>query len=142
MDKLWAANVRGAVTCARAASRSMMRARWGRIVFMSSVVAEMGNAGQTAYAATKAALLGVAKSIAREYGVARRHGQRRRSRIHRHRHDCGNDGRAKRAASPGHPSRANGGCFGRRGGLRLSRQRVAGYVTEGQVLRVNGGMYA
>jgi 3-oxoacyl-[acyl-carrier protein] reductase len=45
----------------------MMRARWGRIVFMSSVVGEMGNVGQTAYAASKAALLGAAKSIAREY---------------------------------------------------------------------------
>ena len=66
-DKLVATNVRGAIACARACSRSMMRARWGRIVFMSSVVGEMGNAGQTAYAATKAALLGAAKSIAREY---------------------------------------------------------------------------
>ena len=66
-DRLFATNVRGAVACARAASRSMMRARWGRIVFMSSVVAEMGNVGQTAYAASKAALIGAAKSIAREY---------------------------------------------------------------------------
>ena len=66
-DKLFATNVRGAIACARACSKSMMRARWGRIVFMSSVVGEMGNAGQTAYAATKAALLGAAKSIAREY---------------------------------------------------------------------------
>jgi 3-oxoacyl-[acyl-carrier protein] reductase len=68
LDKLWASNVRGAIACARAGSRSMMRGRWGRIIFMSSVVAEMGNAGQTAYAATKAALIGAAKSIAREYG--------------------------------------------------------------------------
>jgi 3-oxoacyl-[acyl-carrier protein] reductase len=68
LEKLWASNVRGAIACARAASRSMMRSRWGRIVFMSSVVGEMGNAGQTAYAATKAALIGAAKSIAREYG--------------------------------------------------------------------------
>jgi 3-oxoacyl-[acyl-carrier protein] reductase len=67
LQRLWATNVRGAIACARAASRSMMRKRWGRIVFMSSVVAEMGNAGQTAYAATKAALIGAAKSIAREY---------------------------------------------------------------------------
>jgi 3-oxoacyl-[acyl-carrier protein] reductase len=66
-DKLFATNVRGAIACARAASRSMMRARTGRIVFMSSVVGEMGNVGQTAYAATKAALIGAAKSIAREY---------------------------------------------------------------------------
>ena len=45
----------------------MLRKRSGRIVFTSSVVGEMGNAGQTAYAATKAALLGAAKSIAREF---------------------------------------------------------------------------
>ncbi len=67
LDRLWATNVRGAIACARAASRSMMRGRWGRIVFMSSVVADMGNAGQTAYAASKAALAGAARSIAREY---------------------------------------------------------------------------
>jgi 3-oxoacyl-[acyl-carrier protein] reductase len=45
----------------------MMRSKWGRIVFLSSVVGEMGNAGQTGYAITKAALLGAARSIAREY---------------------------------------------------------------------------
>jgi 3-oxoacyl-[acyl-carrier protein] reductase len=67
LDKLFATNVRGSIACARAASRSMMRARTGRIVFMSSVVGEMGNVGQTAYAASKAALIGAAKSIAREY---------------------------------------------------------------------------
>ena len=50
-----------------AATKSMMKARTGRIIFLSSVVGEMGNVGQTAYAATKAALMGVAKSIAREY---------------------------------------------------------------------------
>jgi 3-oxoacyl-[acyl-carrier protein] reductase len=67
LDRLFATNVRGAIACARACSRGMMRARWGRIVFMSSVVGEMGNVGQTAYAASKAALIGAAKSIAREY---------------------------------------------------------------------------
>ena len=67
LDRLWATNVRGAIACARACSRGMMRARWGRIVFMGSVVGEMGNVGQTGYAATKAALEGAAKSIAREY---------------------------------------------------------------------------
>jgi 3-oxoacyl-[acyl-carrier protein] reductase len=67
LEKLWATNVRGAIACARSASRSMMRGRWGRIVFMSSVVGEMGNVGQTAYAATKAAVIGAARSIAREY---------------------------------------------------------------------------
>jgi 3-oxoacyl-[acyl-carrier protein] reductase len=67
LDRILAVNVKGAVACARAAVKAMMRAKTGRIIFMSSVVGEMGNAGQTAYAASKAALLGVARSIAREY---------------------------------------------------------------------------
>ena len=66
-DKILAVNLKGAVASARAAVRVMMRAKTGRIVFISSVVGEMGNAGQTAYAASKAALLGVSKSLAREY---------------------------------------------------------------------------
>jgi 3-oxoacyl-[acyl-carrier protein] reductase len=67
LDKLWTTNVRGAITSARCGIKSMMRAKNGRIVFLSSVVGEMGNAGQTGYAATKAAIIGAAKSIAREY---------------------------------------------------------------------------
>jgi 3-oxoacyl-[acyl-carrier protein] reductase len=67
LDKLFDINVRGAITSARACIRSMMRAKAGRIIFLSSVVGEMGNAGQTAYAMTKAAVLGAARSIAREY---------------------------------------------------------------------------
>jgi 3-oxoacyl-[acyl-carrier protein] reductase len=66
-DRLFATNVRGSMTCAKAATKSMMRTKAGRIIFISSVIAEMGNAGQSAYAATKAALIGAAKSIAREY---------------------------------------------------------------------------
>ncbi|MFO0566517.1 MAG: 3-oxoacyl-[acyl-carrier-protein] reductase [Polyangiaceae bacterium] len=66
-DRVLAVNLKGAVACARGALKSMMRARAGRIIFLSSVVGEMGNAGQTAYAASKAALLGVTKSLAREY---------------------------------------------------------------------------
>jgi len=65
-DRILSINVKGAVACARAATKVMMRARTGRVIFLSSVVGEMGNAGQTAYAASKAALLGVAKSMARE----------------------------------------------------------------------------
>ena len=65
-DRILAVNVKGSVACARAATKVMMRARTGRVIFLSSVVGEMGNAGQTAYAASKAALLGVTKSLARE----------------------------------------------------------------------------
>lgn len=60
-------NVAGAFAVARAATKIMMRARTGRIIFVSSVVGEAGNAGQTAYSASKAALLGLTKSLAREY---------------------------------------------------------------------------
>jgi len=67
LDRLFQVNVKGSLACARAAMKSMMRAKTGRIIFMSSVVGEMGNVGQTAYAASKAALIGAAKSIGREY---------------------------------------------------------------------------
>ncbi|HEX4514923.1 MAG TPA: 3-oxoacyl-ACP reductase family protein [Polyangiaceae bacterium] len=67
LQRLFDTNVKGALTCARVAMKSMMRSKNGRIVFMSSVIGEMGNVGQTAYSITKAALLGATKSIAREY---------------------------------------------------------------------------
>ena len=57
------------VPCARAALRGMLREKWGRIVNMSSAVALHGNAGQTVYAATKAGLVGLTKSLAREVGA-------------------------------------------------------------------------
>jgi 3-oxoacyl-[acyl-carrier protein] reductase len=68
IDRVFSVNLKGAIACARAATKVMMRARAGRIVFLSSIVAEMGNAGQTVYAASKAALLGLTKTLAREYG--------------------------------------------------------------------------
>lgn len=67
LDRLWQVNVKGALACAKAATKVMMRAKTGRLIFMSSIVGEMGNVGQTAYAATKAALIGASKSIAREF---------------------------------------------------------------------------
>jgi 3-oxoacyl-[acyl-carrier protein] reductase len=66
-DRVLSVNLKGAIACATAALRPMMRAKTGRILFLSSVVGEMGNIGQTAYAASKAGLLGAAKSLAREY---------------------------------------------------------------------------
>lgn len=59
-------NLGGAFRCTRAAARPMARKRYGRIVNLSSVVATMGNAGQAAYAATKAGLEGMTKALARE----------------------------------------------------------------------------
>ncbi len=66
-DRLMAVNVRGAMAVARALLPAMVRAKGGRMVFLSSVVGETGNAGQVAYATSKAAVLGLTKSLAREY---------------------------------------------------------------------------
>jgi 3-oxoacyl-[acyl-carrier protein] reductase len=140
IEKTLSINVGGAFSVARAAVKVMMRARSGRVVFVSSVVGEMGNAGQSAYAASKAALLGLAKSLAREY-VAR--------------------GITVNAVAPGYvdtdmtqaltteqrEALLKAVPMGRVATARDIATAVvylaseeAGYVT-GQVLRVNGGMY-
>jgi 3-oxoacyl-[acyl-carrier protein] reductase len=62
-------NLVGAFRVARRAIRSMLRARYGRMVFVSSVVALTGSGGQANYAASKAGLIGLARSIAREYAT-------------------------------------------------------------------------
>jgi 3-oxoacyl-[acyl-carrier protein] reductase len=67
-EETMATNLRGAFLCSRSAMRGMLREKWGRIVNMSSAVALHGNAGQTVYAATKAGLVGLTRSLAREIG--------------------------------------------------------------------------
>jgi NAD(P)-dependent dehydrogenase (short-subunit alcohol dehydrogenase family) len=61
-------NLAGAFRCAKRASTKMVRARWGRMIFISSVVGLFGGPGQVNYAASKAGLVGVARSITRELG--------------------------------------------------------------------------
>lgn len=139
-DRMLAVNLKGAVASARAALRKMMRVRRGRVIFVSSVIGEMGNAGQTAYAASKAALLGVTKSLAREYSSR---------------------GITVNAVSPGFIDTDMTGLIepakraqileaiplGRAGtagdvadAIAYLASDEAGYVT-GHALRVNGGMY-
>lgn len=65
-DAVIAANLKGAFLCMRAVSRPMLKQRYGRIVNVSSVVGLRGNAGQANYAASKAGLIGMTKSLARE----------------------------------------------------------------------------
>ncbi len=67
-DRTMETNARGAFLCTQQALRTMLRARWGRVVNVSSAIALRGNAGQTAYAASKTALVGLTKSLAREVG--------------------------------------------------------------------------
>ncbi|HXY73184.1 MAG TPA: SDR family oxidoreductase, partial [Actinomycetota bacterium] len=61
-------NLKGAFLCSRRALPAMLKSRWGRVVNVASAAALRGNAGQTAYSASKAGLVGFTKSLAREVG--------------------------------------------------------------------------
>jgi 3-oxoacyl-[acyl-carrier protein] reductase len=66
IDRVLEVNLKGAIYCARAASKIMMRQRSGSMIHIASVVGESGNAGQSVYAASKSALFGFSHSLALE----------------------------------------------------------------------------
>jgi 3-oxoacyl-[acyl-carrier protein] reductase len=68
-DRVLAINLKGAFTCIKAACRPMMKRRWGRIINIASVVGYAGNPGQANYAASKAGLVGLTRSAAREFAT-------------------------------------------------------------------------
>jgi len=139
-DRLIDTNLKGVFNCCRAAIRQMMKQRWGRIINIASVVAETGNAGQSAYSAAKAGVLGLTKSLARELAA---------------RNICVN------AVSPGLIDTEMIASLSKKSLEEVLKQiplgrtgrpeevaaavaflasEEAGYIT-GQVLRINGGLY-
>ena len=67
LERTMAVNVGGALWCCKAAIRQMMRKRYGRVINLTSVVGEAGNPGQAVYSASKAGVIGLTKTLSREY---------------------------------------------------------------------------
>ena len=134
-----ATNLTGAFLMTKAVLRPMMRARAGAIVNLSSVVGLRGNAGQANYAASKAGLIGLTKSIAREVGRRRHPRERRRPRFYCDRHDR-RDARGRPRGHPCPDPRRPPGCARGCGAChRVSRVRRR-RLHHSRALRIDGGM--
>jgi 3-oxoacyl-[acyl-carrier protein] reductase len=139
-DKTLDTNLKGAFALMRAVSRPMMKQRAGAIVNLSSVVGEMGNAGQAAYAASKAGLIGLTKSVARELAS-------RNIRV-----NCvtpgfittdmtaGLNAETKEKMAAAIPLSRIGNAEEVAAAVAFLASDAASYIT-GEVLKVNGGMY-
>ncbi len=139
-DAVIETNLTGAFTCIQQVLQGMMRERWGRIVNISSVVGESGNAGQVNYAASKAGLIGMTKSLAQE--MASRNVTVNAVTPGFIETDMTSalapEVRAKILA--GIPLKRFGNAGDVAAAVRFLASEEAGYIT-GHVLSVNGGMY-
>ncbi|MCX6559436.1 MAG: 3-oxoacyl-[acyl-carrier-protein] reductase [Candidatus Aminicenantes bacterium] len=139
-DAVMAVNLKGVFNLTKAVVRPMLQARYGRIVNLSSIAGEMGNAGQTNYAASKAGLIGFSKSLARETAA-------RNVTV-----NCVAPGFIATAMTEALPENVKTkfrdvipmGRFGEPAdvarAVRFLCSEDAAYIT-GQVLNINGGMY-
>jgi 3-oxoacyl-[acyl-carrier protein] reductase len=124
----------------KAALRPMMKQKWGSIVNLTSVVGEQGNAGQTAYAAAKAGLIGFTKSLAREVGS-------RNIRVNAVSPGWIETDMTKDLPDAAKKAMAEGAALGRAGSADEIAEAIAFLASDrasfitGEVLRVNGGLY-
>ncbi len=139
-DTVIATNLTGSFLAIQQVLQGMLRERWGRIINISSVVGEMGNAGQANYAASKAGLIGLTKSIAQEMGsrnitvnaVAPGFVETDMT------HGLTEELKAKMLANI--PLKRIGRAEDVAAAVRFLASEEAGYIT-GHVLDVNGGLY-
>ncbi|MEJ5366336.1 MAG: 3-oxoacyl-[acyl-carrier-protein] reductase [Desulfosoma sp.] len=139
-DDVLAVNLKGVFLCCQAAMRPMLKQRFGRIITITSVVGFTGNAGQCNYAAAKAGIMGLTRSLARE--VISRNitvnavapGYIETEMTH------GLSEEARRALLEQIPAGRTGTPEEVAAAVRFLASDEAGYIT-GQVLHVNGGMY-
>jgi 3-oxoacyl-[acyl-carrier protein] reductase len=139
-DQVLDTNLKGAFNCIKAVNRPMMKQRWGRIVNISSVIGFLGNAGQANYAAAKAGLTGLTRSLARELasrgitvnGVAPGYIDTDMTR------DLVEEVKNKIVAEI--PMRAMGSAEDVAGAVAYLVSDDARYIT-GQFIHVNGGMF-
>jgi 3-oxoacyl-[acyl-carrier protein] reductase len=139
-DAVLETNLTGAFTCIQQVLHGMMRERWGRIINISSVVGESGNAGQVNYAASKAGLIGITKSLAQE--MASRNVTVNAVTPGFIETDMTNvlAPEVREKVLAGIPLRRFGTADDVAAAVRFLASEEAGYIT-GHVLSVNGGMY-
>ena len=140
LEKTFSTNVAGSLWCAKAAMRPMMKAKRGRIINLSSVVAESGNPGQAVYSASKAALLGLTKTLAREYASRGVTVNAVAPGFIETDMTAGLPEQAKQAIVAQTPLGRQGTADEVAAAVVFLASDEAAYVT-GQVIRVNGGMY-
>ncbi len=140
LDRTMAVNVGGTLWCCKAAMRVMMRKRQGRIVNLTSVVGETGNPGQAVYSASKAGIIGLTKTLAREYASRGVTVNAVAPGFIETDMTAGLPANVKEAAIAQTPLGRMGSPEDIAAAVLYLASDEAGFVT-GQVIRVNGGMH-